>query len=405
MDGWVWVPRVSGPLAAYAEGFERWLLARGFERSSVGNRLWQLAQLSGWMGREGLDADDLTPDRAEEFLTAYMAAGYVSWSAAPSLRLPFEYLREIGVVPALVPLVVEGPLEDLLRDYRAYQERERGLVEHTIYRHERVARLFLGGLKRPDGRLDVARLTAADVSGFLARECPRRSVSGARDLVFALRPLLRFLHVSGVIAAPLVWAVPGVADVRDRSLPRGLEPQVVTGMLASCDRRGLVGLRDHAILVLLARLGLRAGEVASLQLDDVDWRAGELLVHGKGSRQDVLPLPVDVGDAIVSYLRERGRFDGSRAVFLRVRAPAGALSAGGVISVVAQACVRASVPPVGAHRLRHTAATEMLRAGASLEEIGQVLRHHRIDTTAIYAKVDRGRLRELARPWPEAGAA
>ncbi|MGA2925856.1 MAG: tyrosine-type recombinase/integrase [Solirubrobacteraceae bacterium] len=295
----------------------------------------------------------------------------------------------------------------MLRDYHVYQARERGLVERTIYRHERVARLFLGELQRPDGGLDLARLTAADVSGFLARECPKRSVSGARDLVFALRPLLRFLHVTGVIAAPLVWAVPGVADVRDHSLPRGLEPQVVARMLASCDRRGLVGVRDHAILLLLCRLGLRAGEVAALRLDDVDWRAGELLVHGKGSRQDVLPLAVDVGEAIVSYLRCRGRFEGSRAVFLRVRAPAGALSAGGVISVVAQACVRAGVPPVGAHQLRHTAATEMLRAGASLPEIGQVLRHRRIDidTTAIYAKVDRGALGELARPWPEAGAA
>jgi integrase/recombinase XerD len=304
----------------------------------------------------------------------------------------------------VVPLVVEGPLEDLLRDYRDYQARERGLVEHTIYRHERVARLFLGELQRPGGGLELQRLTA-DVSGFLARECPKRSVSGARDLVFALRPLLRFLHVTGVIAAPLVWAVPGVADVRDRSLPRGLEPEVVARMLASCDRRGLVGVRDHAILVVLARLGLRAGEVAALTLDDVDWRAGELVVRGKGSRQDVLPLPVDVGEAIVSYLRCRGRFEGSRAVFLRVRAPAGALSAGGVISVVAQACIRAGVPTVGAHGLRHTAATEMLRAGASLAEIGQVLRHHRIDTTAIYAKVDRLALRELVRPWPEAGAA
>lgn len=405
MDGWVWAPRVSGPLAPCAEGFERWLLAQGFERSSAGNRLWQLARLSGWMEREGLGADELTPERVEQFLTAHLAAGYVSWSSPRSLRLPLEYLREVGVVPAPVPLVVEGPLEDLLRDYRGYLARERGLVEHTIYGHERVARLFLGELERLDGALELGRLTEAHVSGFLARECPRRSVSGARDLVFALRVLLRFLHVTGVIGAPLVWAVPGVADVRDRSLPRGLEPAVVARMLASCDRRGLVGERDRAILLLLARLGLRAGEVAALRLDDVDWHHGEILVRGKGDRHDVLPLPSNVGEATVSYLRRRGRFEGSRAVFLRVRAPAGALSAGGVISVVAQACVRAGVPPVGAHRLRHTAATEMLRAGASLEEIGQVLRHRRIDTTAIYAKVDRWALRELARPWPEGGAA
>jgi integrase/recombinase XerD len=385
MDGWVWVPRVSGPLAPYAEGFERWLLARGFERSSVGNRLWQFARLSGWLEREGLGAGEVMGERVEQFLAAHLAAGFVSWSSPQSLGLPLEYLREIGVVSAPTPVVVEGPLEDLLRDYRGYLARERGLVEHTIYGHERVARLFLGELESLDGGLELECLSAADVSRFLARECPKRSVSGARDLVFALRVLLRYLHVTGVIGAPLVWAVPGVADARDRSLPRGLAPVMVGRMLAGCDRRTLVGRRDHAILLLLVRLGLRAGEVAALRLDDVDWHHGEILVRGKGSRHDVLPLPVDVGEAIVGYLRRRDRFEGSRAVFLRVRAPAGAVSAGGVISVVARACVRAGVPPVGAHRLRHTAATEMLRAGASLAEIGQVLRHHRLETTAIYA--------------------
>jgi len=405
MGGWVWAPRVSGPLASYAAGFEWWLLARGFERSTVGNRLWQLAHLSGWLEREGLFAGELTSERIEQFLAARRAAGFLTWSCAASMRLPLEYLREIGVAPVPMAAVADGPLEDLLRDYRGYLARERGLVEHTIYGHERVARLFLAECAGPGGGLALECLSAQDVSGFLARECPKRSVSGARDLVFGLRPLLRYLHVSGLIEAPLVWAVPGVAEMRDRSLPRGLAPAVVGRMLAGCDRRTLIGRRDHAILLLLARLGLRAGEVAALRLDDVDWHHGELLVRGKGSRLDVLPLPVDVGEAIVGYLHRRGRFEGSRAVFLRVRAPAGALSAGGVISVVAQACRRAGVPVVGAHRLRHTAATEMLRAGASLPEIGQVLRHRRLRTTAIYAKVDRGALRDLARPWPQGGAA
>jgi integrase len=175
-------------------------------------------------------------------------------------------------------------------------------------------------------------------------------------------------------------------------------------MLASCDRRTLVGQRDHAVLVLLARLGLRAGEVAALTLDDVDWHRGELAIHGKGERLERLPIPVDVGEALVGYLRRRGRTEGSRAVFLRLRAPAGGLSAGGVISVVARACMRAGVPVVGAHRLRHTAATEMLRAGASLSEIAQVLRHRRLETTAIYAKVDRVGLGVLSRPWPGGAA-
>jgi site-specific recombinase XerD len=247
--------------------------------------------------------------------------------------------------------------------------------------------------------LALERLTAADVSVFLARECPKRSVSGARDLVAGLRPLLRYLHVTGLISAPLRWAVPGVADLRDRSLPRGLEPATVAKLLASCDRRRTVGRRDYAILLLMVRLGMRAGEVAALLLDDLDWRTGEILIRGKGNRHDLLPLPVDVGEALVGYLCRRPTVE-CRVVFLRVRAPAGPLPATGVKSVVRDACGRAGVPAVGAHRLRHTAATGMLRRGASLPEIAQVLRHRELKTTVIYAKVDRARLRALAQPWP-----
>jgi len=398
---WVWVPVVSGPLAAYAAGLERWLLERGFARSAVGNRLWQFAHVSRWMERERIGPGELTVARIAEFVAAHRSAGFVTFSSAASMRLPLAYLRGIGVAPAAPVVVADGALDVLLDDYRRYLVRERGLVEHTICGHQRVARLFLEA--RPAG-LEFERLSAADVSAFLASECPKRSVSGARDLVFALRSLLRYLHVCGLIDVPLVWAVPGVAEVRDRSLPRGLEPQVLARILDSCDRRTLVGQRDHAVLLLLSRLGLRAGEVAALSLEDLDWRRGELTVHGKGSRLERLPIPVDVGEAVVGYLRARGRLERSRAVFVTMRAPVGGLSAGGVISVVARACTRADVPVVGAHALRHTAATGMLRAGASLPEIAQVLRHRRIETTTIYARVDRDRLRELARPWPGAAA-
>lgn len=398
---WVWVPVVSGPLAPHAAGFERWLLEHGFARSAVGNRLWQFAHLSRWMEREGLAPGELTVERVEEFVAAHRSAGFVTFSSVASMRLPVAYLRGIGAAPLVPVVVADGALDVLLGGYRRYMVRERGLVEHTIYGHQRVARLFLEG--RP-ADLELERLSAADVSAFLASECPKRSVSGARDLVFALRSLLRYLHVCGLIDVPLVWAVPGVAEVRDRSLPRGLEPQVLARILDSCDRRTLVGQRDHAVLLLLSRLGLRAGEVAALSLEDLDWRRGELTVHGKGSRLERLPIPVDVGEAVVGYLRARGRVEGSRAVFVTMRAPVGGLSARGVISVVARACARADVPVVGAHVLRHTAATGMLRAGASLPEIAQVLRHRRIETTTIYARVDRDRLLELARPWPGAAA-
>jgi integrase/recombinase XerD len=395
----VWVPVVSGPLAPYAAGFESWLRSREYSPGALSDRVYQFDQLSRWLQREGLGAGELTGELAERFAAARRAAGLVTWAAPRSAMLLVGYLRGLGVAPPPAPVVARGPLEVLLADYRRYLLIERGLSDHTVFdAYVPAARLFLSELHGANGP-DVGLLAAADVSLFLARECPKRSVSGARDLVCALRSLLRYLHVAGLIVAPLVWAVPAVADLRDRSLPRGLDPAAVRRLLASCDRRRLGGRRDFAILLLLSRLGLRAGEVAAIRLDDIDWHAGMLLVRGKGNREDALPLPTDVGEAIVSYLRRRPRCE-SRALFLRVTAPRQGMDRCTVAWVVRAACDRAGLPRVGAHRLRHTAATGMLRAGASLPEIGQVLRHREQKTTAIYAKVDHAALRALARPWP-----
>ncbi|MCA1679460.1 MAG: site-specific integrase [Actinobacteria bacterium] len=398
----VWVPVVSGPLAPYATGFEWWLRSRSYSASAVADRMYQLDQLSRWLGREGLGVGEVTGDQAERFAAARRSVGLASWASPSSVMLPLGYLRTLGVAPVPAPVLARGPLEELIEDYRRYLSVERGLCDHTVLdAYGPAARLFLAGRDGPDG-LYLERLSAADVTSFLAHECPKRSVSGARDLVCALRSLLRYLHLAGLIEAPLVWAVPSVADLRDRSLPRGLEPGAVKKLLASCDRRRLVGRRDFAILLLLSRLGLRAGEVAGLRIDDVDWRRGELVVRGKGGRHDVLPLPVDVGEAVVSYLRRRPRCE-CRELFLRVTAPRQGVNRSTIGWVVRAACDRAGLPRVGAHRLRHSAATAMLRQGASLGEIGQVLRHREQKTTAIYAKVDRVALGGLVRPWPSPG--
>ena len=399
----MWFPVVSGPLAPYATGFDRWLRVRTYSRWTVAGRLSQLDQLSRWLEREGLSAGEMTPECAAEFARSRREAGLVTWTSPLSAALPLEYLREIGVVAPPALAIAEGPVEELLAEYRRYLLIERRLSEKTIVNYEPVARLLLEGRQGPGG-LALERLCAADVSMFLARECPKRSVSGARDLVCALRSFLRFLQLAGLTDAPLVWAVPSVADLRDRTLPRGLEPGAVRKLLASCDRRRLVGQRDYGILLLLSRLGLRAGEVAAIQLDDINWRSGLLLVSGKGGRYDELPLAVDVGEALVSYLRRRPRCE-SRALFLRATAPRTGLNRSTIGWIVRAACDRAGLPRVGAHRLRHTAATEMLRQGASLAEIGQVLRHREQKTTARYAKVDRKALRALARPWPSQGGA
>lgn len=402
----VWFPRVSGALAPYAAGFRRWLWSRSYSSSAVANRLCQLDQLSRWLEDEMLTVEDLTEVRAAEFASSRREAGLVTWTSPDSTALLLEYWREIGVMPTPAATVASGPLEELLADYGRYLQVERRLAEHTVGdAYLPAARLFLAGREGLDG-LGLERLSAADVSMFLVAECSKRSVTGARDLASALRSFLRYLHLAGLIEVPLVWAVPSVADLRDRTLPRGLDPGAVRKLLASCDRRRTVGRRDYAILLLLARLGLRRGEVVAIQLEDVDWRAGELLIRGKGNRQDVLPLPVEVGEAVVSYLRRRPRCE-SRALFLRTTAPLQGLASHTVGWIVREACTRAGLPRVGAHRLRHTAATEMLRQGASLAEIGLLLRHREQKTTAIYAKVNRKALRALARPWPsqEGGAA
>src|SRR5664279_543321 len=395
----VWVPVVSGPLAPYAAEYSSWLASREYSLSAAADRLYQFDQLSRWLARGELGVGDLSGGQAERFALERRVAGVASWSSPRSVALPLEFLRQVGAVPPPALACPDGPREQLLADYGRYLSIERGLCDHTVFdAYVPASRLFLSELAGVNGP-DLGRLAAADVSSFLARECPKRSVSGARDLVCALRSLLRYLHLAGLIAAPLVWAV---ADLRDRSLPRGLEPAAVRRLLASCDRRRLAGRRDYAILLLLSRLGLRAGEVAAISLDDIDWRAGMLLVHGKGNREDALPVPTDVGEAIVSYLRRRPRCE-CRALFLRVTAPRQGMDRCTVAWVVRAACDRAGLPRVGAHRLRHTAATEMLRAGASLAEIGQVLRHREQKTTAIYAKVDHAALRTLARPWPSPG--
>ena len=267
-----------------------------------------------------------------------------------------------------------------------------------MLRYEKLARRFLGERVSTDDELGARELSGADVSVFLARECARVSLGSAKGRVAELRSLLRFLHVRGFTERALAESVPPVAGWRETGIPRTIPRADVERLLDCCDRSRLEGARNFAILALLARLGLRSIEIARLELDDLHWRCGELVVRGKARRRDHLPLPVDVGEALAAYLSGRGRHE-SRRVFLTLRAPTRPIRADLVGDVVQRACTRAGVAHVGAHQLRHALASEMLREGASLIDISQVLRHRDLATTAIYAKIDLGRLREVAQPW------
>lgn len=394
--------RISGPLKAFAEGFAAQLLRQGYTPNSARLQMYLMAHLSRWLEGEGLDAGGLSTTEVERFLRTRRTVGYTNHRTGKAMRPLLSYLRELGVAPTPPRSAPNGPVEVALERYRHYLTVERGLGSATARGYVDAVRPFLCGRVSSDGLdIDLADLSAADVIAFVVGHCPHQGRGAAKLTVTALRSLLGIMHVEGVIERPLAAAVPSVAGWRLAGLPKGLERAQVRSLLASCDRRTQNGRRDFAILTALVRLGLRAGEITALRLDEIDWRAGEIVVHGKGNRAERLPLPADVGEAVAAYLR-RGRpasADG-RTVFVRVKAPHRALSTGGVTQVVAAAARRAGLGQIHAHRLRHTAATQLLRAGASLSEIGQVLRHRRALTTAIYAKVDRKALRTIARPWP-----
>jgi site-specific recombinase XerD len=390
---------VTGPLASFAPGFARQLSQQGYRCKPVTDQVRLLAHLSRWLAGKGLDAADLSSSVLEEFLGERHSQGYTLWLSPKALVPLIDYLRGIGVT-IREPRPEPGPTESLLARYREYLLGTRGLAPTSARGYIDMVHTFVAR-RLVDDELDWASLRPADVRAYVLSACRGRSVGSARLVTTALRSLLGYAHVEGLTPAPLRDVVPAVAGWRLAGLPRSLPPGEARRLLAACDRRTVSGRRDFAILMLLARLGMRAGEVRSLTLDDIDWRAGELLVKGKGRRLERLPLPEDVGQALSAYLR-RGRPGTAqgRTVFVRVRAPHRPLSSSGVSQAVAAAAARAGLERVSAHRLRHTVATEMVRAGVALPDVGQVLRHRRLATTAIYAKVDRERLRLLARPWP-----
>jgi site-specific recombinase XerD len=392
--------RNDGPLGPFVVGYRVWLLEAGYTPQTTRGMVMVLGQLGRWMDGEGVAVGVVSTAAVESFLAARRDGGAWRVPTVRALRSLLTYLREVGVMVA-VEAPVLSPVEVLLAEYRGWMVADRGLAAMTVLRYETLARRFLTSRVTETDELGVSDLDGAVVARFLLGECDRVCLGSAKGKVAELRSLLRFLHVGGFTSRSLAESVPGVAGWRETTIPPTMPQADIEALLAGCDRLTLEGARDRAMLMLLARLGLRSIEIARLQLEDLDWRAGDLLVRGKARRDDRLPIPRDVGAALAEYLAVRGRHE-FRCVFLTLRAPIRAIRADLVGDVVQRHCRQQGVPHVGPHRLRHTLATQMLAAGAALPDISQVLRHSDLATTASYAKVDLGRLRQVARPWPGA---
>lgn len=386
---------------ALLQDFEVELLQQGFKPSTVVRKKKLFADLNDWLQVHELSVGDLSFQLVDRFLFDRRSAGYARHKTHETLRPILNYLYRLKLTPPLKAPVSKDPASVILDRYRIFLTAERSLAMVTAARYIDCLRPFLSQ-RVLNGGLDLRNLRPADVTAFVVARCPQLNAGVAKLTVTALRSFLGFLHLDGVTERSLVHAAPKVLRRRLAGLPKGLEPDQVRRLLAACDVDTAVGCRDLAILTLLVRFGLRRGEVARLRLDDIDWRAGTISVHGKGNCYERVPLPPDVGHRVAEYLQHGRPTDAQgRTVFVRHFAPHHALSTARVSTIVADVARRAGLGRVHAHRLRHTAATELLRAGASLPEIGQLLRHRHTATTAIYAKVDRDNLSLIARPWPE----
>lgn len=394
--------RREGALVPFAEGYRNELTHRGHAPGGVRPQLELMGQLSRWLDDRGLTVGDLTAARAEQFLGARRVAGQRRVPTLVTLGPLFAYLRSQQAAPLELP-PVPTPTEELLARYRHHLVHDRGLTATTVIRYERFAKRFLAARTRCPGReMGIEGLASVEINDYLLGVSSRLTVESAKREAADLRALLRFLYLEGLVECDLGTAMPPVATWRGASLVPTLSAAAVSVLLESCDRSTVSGRRDYAILILLSRLGLRSGEVAALRLSDVDWRAGEMLVRGKARRQDLLPLPVEVGEALVAYLRKGRPQSQCPQLILTLYAPPRPIHPSSITGVVYRACRRTGHDRVGGHRLRHALATEMLRQGGDLIEIAQVLRQSDLATTSGYAKVDRKALRVVAQPWPAA---
>ncbi|MDX2314930.1 MAG: site-specific integrase [Gammaproteobacteria bacterium] len=393
----------EGPVAPHIGSFAEFLSAQGYALSSIHRQVLIASCFSGWLKQKRVELHRISSDHPKRYLRDRARQLQPCLGDAAALRHLIDFLRGEGMIPAeeiSVPRLT--PAEQYTQAYEQHLREAQALAEATILNYVPFVRSFLKG-RFADGPVALSRLSASDVVMFVQSQAARLHLKRAKLMTSALRSFLKYARYRGEVILDLAAAVPVVANWSMSSIPRAISADQVDELLGSIDRRTATGRRDYAILLLLARLGLRSSEVAFLELDDIDWNTGILHVRCKGGLRNAFPLPHEVGNAIAEYL-QCGRAPGvSRRVFLRAKAPVrGFRGASGVGSIVRHSLKRAGItaPTCGAHQFRHGLATEMLRQGASLGEIGDVLGHRHPQTTKIYIKVDLEALRTLALPWP-----
>lgn len=394
---------LEGPLAAHIDSFAQWASEQGYALHSVYRRVLLTACFSRWLGQKAVRLRDVSSDDPSRYLRYRARRVQICRGDGAALRQFIGFLRRLGVIAneKSAPRRLT-PGEECAQAFEQYLREQRALASATLANYVPFVRSFLND-RFGNGRVALSQLRGDDVVRFVQRQASRLHLKRAKLMTTALRSFLQYARYRGDITLDLAAAVLPVANWSMTSIPRAIPADQVRRLLASINRRTAMGRRDYAILLLLARLGLRAGEVTFLELDDIDWKAGCLSVSGKSGRRTELPLPTDVGEALVAYLQHGRPRSTSRRVFLRARAPSrGFLTQCAITSVVKHRLERAGIdaPTKGAHQFRHGLATQMLRHGASLTEIGEVLGHRSPETTKIYAKVDLDALRKLAFRWP-----
>ena len=391
----------AGPLAPYLSTFTSLLSEQGYTKFSIKVKIRFVAKLSRWLDQQHLGVNDLKLELFDHFIKYRGTTNPIRRGDLATLKLMLRHLSAEGIIQFSAIRIDENPFHQIEDGFAQYLSHERGLSPETLTTYIPLVRCFLSNCFKAD-TIRLEKLCPKDITAFILSYTQSVKRSTAKLMVTSLRAFFRYLRFRGQIATDLAAFVPAISDWRLTGLPKSLEPEQIEGLLKSCDQNTKVGQRDYTILSLLARLGLRAGEIVKMTLDDINWDVGELIIRGKGPRKDKLPIPYDVGEALVAYLQHGRPACPTRCVFIRARAPyQGFSSSVAICNIVQRALLRAKINSChkGAHLLRHSLATNMLRKGASLTEIGEILRHQLPSTTEIYTKIDIVSPRSLAQPW------